>query len=211
MPLCHRRRRLDRIRREGQGAGSMPAAWRISHAVDAAIAFPSRASSPWIRLWPKAGFSRAIRTISVLTETPVDGSPTPGRLRSTAGRSRSPFREAPSRSPRAIGTATGPGARDKRAGYQPELEWRSRTELRQHGLPRLRRQPERRLPVTGVLHLERHRLRHDLLLAGGSGERGPWPGNGEGTVAADLADGCDGTCQGLLRSAGHGEAGGGRS
>src|SRR6185312_13544708 len=40
---------------------------------------------------------------------------------------------------------------------------------------------------------------------------GPWPGNGEGTVAADLADGCDGTSQSLLRSAGHGEAGGGRS
>lgn len=100
-------------------------------------------------------------------------------------------------------------------------------------------------PVTGVLHLERHRLRHDLLLvAAGSAApaaghlprwtrgslqtrprhprggrqgpamapwRGPWPGNGEGTVAAGLADGCDGTCQSLLRSAGHGEAGGGRS
>ena len=39
----------------------------------------------------------------------------------------------------------------------------------------------------------------------------PWRGNGEGTGAADLADGCDGACQSLLRSAGHGEAGGGRS
>jgi hypothetical protein len=41
---------------------------------------PSCASSPWILRWPQAGFSRAIRTISVLTEVPVDGRP--GRRRS---------------------------------------------------------------------------------------------------------------------------------
>jgi hypothetical protein len=34
-----------------------------------------RPSSPWIRLWPQAGFSRAIRTTSALTEVPVDGRP----------------------------------------------------------------------------------------------------------------------------------------
>ena len=53
----------------------MPAACRISHTVEAAIACPSRASSPWILLWPQAEFSRAIRTIGVLTEVPVDGRP----------------------------------------------------------------------------------------------------------------------------------------
>lgn len=46
------------MRKSGQvgpvrrGAGSMPAAWRISHTVDAAMGWPSRASSPWIRLCP---------------------------------------------------------------------------------------------------------------------------------------------------------------
>jgi hypothetical protein len=36
--------------------------------VVAAIAYPSWASSPWILQWPQAGFSRAIRMISVLTD-----------------------------------------------------------------------------------------------------------------------------------------------
>jgi hypothetical protein len=63
-----------------RGAGSMPAACRISHTVDAAIACPSRASSPWVLRWPQAGFSRAIRMISVLTEVPVDGRPSRCRL-----------------------------------------------------------------------------------------------------------------------------------
>jgi hypothetical protein len=58
----------------------MPAVCRISHTVEAAIAYPSRASSPWIRLWPQAGFSRAIRRTSVLSDAPVDGRP--GRRRS---------------------------------------------------------------------------------------------------------------------------------
>src|SRR6266545_2830664 len=62
-----------------RGAGSMPAACKISHTVDAAIEYPRRANSPWILLCPHAGFSCAIRTISVLIETPVDGRP--GRRR----------------------------------------------------------------------------------------------------------------------------------
>ena len=48
----------------------MPAAFRISHTVEAAIACLSRASSPWILLCPQAGFSRAIRRISFLIEVP---------------------------------------------------------------------------------------------------------------------------------------------
>jgi hypothetical protein len=57
-----------------------PAACRISQTVDGTIAWAHRAISPWILLWPQAGFSRAIRTISVLTEVPVKGCP--GRRRS---------------------------------------------------------------------------------------------------------------------------------
>jgi hypothetical protein len=39
-----------------RGAGSMPAVCRISHTVEAAIAYPSRASSPWILRCPHVGF-----------------------------------------------------------------------------------------------------------------------------------------------------------
>lgn len=39
-----------------------------------------RASSPWIRLWPQAGFSRAIRMISAVTDVPVAGRPGRRRL-----------------------------------------------------------------------------------------------------------------------------------
>ena len=53
----------------------MPAARRISQTVDAAIACPSLASSPWILLCPQAGFSRASLMTSALTEVPVDGRP----------------------------------------------------------------------------------------------------------------------------------------
>jgi hypothetical protein len=45
----------DRVRQVGPsrlGAGSMPAACRISCTVDAAIACPRRAGSPWILRWP---------------------------------------------------------------------------------------------------------------------------------------------------------------
>jgi hypothetical protein len=63
-----------------RGVGSLPVACRISHTVEAAIVYSSRASSPWIRLWPQVGFSRAIRRISVLSDATVDGRP--GRRRS---------------------------------------------------------------------------------------------------------------------------------
>ena len=66
--------------RPGPPRRAGPAACRISRTVDAAVAYPGRASSPWIRLWPQAGFSRAIRTISASTEIPVDGRPGPRRL-----------------------------------------------------------------------------------------------------------------------------------
>jgi hypothetical protein len=45
-----------------RGAGSMPAACRISHTVDGATARPGFVSSPWIRRYPHSGFSFARRT-----------------------------------------------------------------------------------------------------------------------------------------------------
>ena len=44
-----------------RGAGSMPAACRISDTVDGATARPSFVSSPWIRRYPHSGFSFASR------------------------------------------------------------------------------------------------------------------------------------------------------
>ncbi len=44
-----------------RGAGSMPAACRISHTVDGTTARPSLVSSPWIRRYPHSGFSFARR------------------------------------------------------------------------------------------------------------------------------------------------------
>jgi hypothetical protein len=49
---------------ERRGAGSMPAACRISHTVDGATVTPSFMSSPWIRRCPRSGFSLARRTTS---------------------------------------------------------------------------------------------------------------------------------------------------
>src|SRR5205823_10355275 len=45
-----------------RGAGSMPAACRISQMVDGATVTPSLVSSPWIRGYPHSGFSFARRT-----------------------------------------------------------------------------------------------------------------------------------------------------
>ena len=47
-------RKVGPVRR---GAGSIPALVRISHTVEGAIRTPRPASSPWILLYPQAGFS----------------------------------------------------------------------------------------------------------------------------------------------------------
>lgn len=70
-------RRVGPLRR---GAGSMPAAVRISQTVVEPTGCPSRISSPWIRRQPQRGFSWAGRTTSVFTAPAVDGLP--GRARS---------------------------------------------------------------------------------------------------------------------------------
>lgn len=60
---------------EWRGAGPMPAACRISQAVDAVIGCPSRVSSPWLRLCPRCAFSRASCRISFLSVALVGGRP----------------------------------------------------------------------------------------------------------------------------------------
>jgi hypothetical protein len=54
----------------------MPAEFRISHTVDAAIVWPSFASSPWMRRCPHVGFSLASRSIKDLIAPTIDGRPT---------------------------------------------------------------------------------------------------------------------------------------
>jgi hypothetical protein len=49
-----------------RGAGSMPAVFRISHTVDAAILWPRPAGSPWILLWPRGRVSWARSRTSFL-------------------------------------------------------------------------------------------------------------------------------------------------
>ena len=63
-----------------RGAGSMPAARRISHTVDGATAMPSFASSPWIRRCPHSGFSLARRTTRRAMPGAVGGRPGLRRL-----------------------------------------------------------------------------------------------------------------------------------
>jgi hypothetical protein len=60
---------------ERRGAGSMPAARRISHTVDGATVTPSFVSSPWIRRCPHSGFSLASRTTRRAMPGTVGGRP----------------------------------------------------------------------------------------------------------------------------------------
>ena len=57
------------------GAGSMPAARRISRTVDGAAVMPSFVSSPWIRRHPRSGFSLASRTTRRATLGTTGGRP----------------------------------------------------------------------------------------------------------------------------------------
>src|ERR1039457_5181609 len=63
-----------------RGTGSIPAFFRISHAVDAAIFTPRPASSPWILRYPHPGFSRASRSTRALMFRGVAGRPVLPRM-----------------------------------------------------------------------------------------------------------------------------------
>ena len=69
------RRNCDQVTLERVGAGSTPAFLRICQTVDAAIGWPSPASSPWTRRYPQVGFSAARRSVSRRSFAEVDGRP----------------------------------------------------------------------------------------------------------------------------------------
>ncbi len=62
------------------GGGSIPAACRICHTVEAAIGWPSLTSSPCTRRCPHVGFSVAMRITSLRIAAGVDGRPGRRRL-----------------------------------------------------------------------------------------------------------------------------------
>ena len=82
------RRNWDQVGAVRRGAGSIPAFFRISHAVDAATFTPRPASSPWILRQPQSGFSWASRRISVLMFRRVAGRPVVPRMDMAAERRR---------------------------------------------------------------------------------------------------------------------------
>jgi hypothetical protein len=63
-----------------RGAGSIPAACRIRHTVEAAIGWPSLTSPPCTRRCPHAGLSVAMRITSFRIAAAVDGRPGRWRL-----------------------------------------------------------------------------------------------------------------------------------
>ena len=62
IPAAWACRNCRQVGPDRRGAGSMPAARRISRTVDGATVTPSFVSSPWIRRYPHLGFSLASRT-----------------------------------------------------------------------------------------------------------------------------------------------------
>ena len=60
------------------GAGGMRWRWRIRRIVEAPTRWPSLSSSPWIRMYPQRGFSRAICITSAASTSSIGGRP--GRL-----------------------------------------------------------------------------------------------------------------------------------
>ena len=75
IPAACAARNCRHVGPERRGAGSMPAARRISQTVDGAIFTPSFVSSPWIRRCPHSGFSLARRTTKRAMPGAVGGRP----------------------------------------------------------------------------------------------------------------------------------------
>jgi pimeloyl-ACP methyl ester carboxylesterase len=79
--LCRRRPHPWAVKNSCQvgpdrpGAGSTPAAFMISHTVDAPRVCPRPASSPWMRRYPQVGFSRASRLMRTRAPRVVEGRP----------------------------------------------------------------------------------------------------------------------------------------
>jgi hypothetical protein len=81
-------RNYDQVGPVRRGTGSIPAFFRISHAVDAAIFTPRPASSPWTLRYPHPGFSRASRSTRALAFRRVAGRPVLPRMALAAQRRR---------------------------------------------------------------------------------------------------------------------------
>jgi hypothetical protein len=69
------RRNWRQVVRLRCGAGGIRSRFRIRRAVEALTRYPRPGSSPWIRLYPQPGFSRAICSISIATLTSAAGRP----------------------------------------------------------------------------------------------------------------------------------------
>ena len=80
IPAAWACRNCRQVGPERRGAGSMPAACRISQTVDGATVTPSLASSPWMRRCPHSGFSFARRTTRRVMPGPAGGRPGVRRL-----------------------------------------------------------------------------------------------------------------------------------
>jgi len=74
---CVRRNRRQVVRLRC-GAGGIRSRFIIRRTVDAPTRMPGPGNSPWIRLQPQPGFSRAICPISTASLAPIGGLP-PGR------------------------------------------------------------------------------------------------------------------------------------
>jgi hypothetical protein len=80
IPAAWACRNCRQVGPDRRGAGSMPAARRISRTVDGATVTPSFVSSPWIRRYPHSGFSLASRTTRRAMLRTIGGRPGLRRL-----------------------------------------------------------------------------------------------------------------------------------
>src|SRR5450432_2334775 len=79
IPVACGRRHVVHDSDERSGAGSIPACVRVAHTVDAATVMASRASFPWMRRSPHAGFSEARRVMVWRVSSVGDGRAWPVR------------------------------------------------------------------------------------------------------------------------------------
>ena len=70
-----RRNRRQLVSVSRNGAGGMRWRLRMRRIVEAPTRWPSVSSSPWIRLYPQRGFSRAIRTTKAASTSSTGGRP----------------------------------------------------------------------------------------------------------------------------------------
>jgi hypothetical protein len=72
---CVRRNRRQLVSVCRDGAGGIRWRFRIRRIVEAPTRWPSLSNSPWIRMYPQRGFSRAIRTTKAARTSSIGGRP----------------------------------------------------------------------------------------------------------------------------------------